>query len=347
MPEPRAGEALIKVAACGVCHTDLHVIKDEVKFPTPCVLGHEISGVVADLGPGVKGLQAGDPVASSFIMPCGTCHYCVRGEEDLCETFFEYNRLRGTLYDGETRLFRQDGSPVWMYSQGGLAEYCVVPATDVFPLPEGLPLKDSAIVGCAVFTAYGAVRNAADLRCGESVVVVATGGVGSNIIQIARAFGAGPIIAIDIADEKLKAARELGATDTINSRTEDVVARVKEITGRGADVAFEALGRPETFKTAIQVLRDGGRAVMAGIAATGITADVDITRVVRRKIQIRGSYGGRARTDMPAVLGLAARGLIDISRPITRRYTLDKADEAYKTLDRGEIVGRALIEFPS
>ncbi|RMF84231.1 MAG: alcohol dehydrogenase, partial [Nitrospinota bacterium] len=184
-PEPRTGEVLVKVRACGVCHTDLHVIKGEVKFPIPCVLGHEISGTVAALGPGVQGFTVGDRVVCSFIMPCGACHYCVRGQEDLCETFFSYNRLQGKLYDGDTRLRRPDGSPIWMYSMGGLAEYAVVPATDVFHLPEEVPFEEAAILGCAIFTAYGAVRNGADLRAGESVAVVATGGVGSNILQIA------------------------------------------------------------------------------------------------------------------------------------------------------------------
>ena len=129
-------------------------------------------------------------MVAAFIMPCGTCRFCAQGRDDLCETFFALNRLKGTLYDGETRLARQDGSPLWMYSMAGLAEYAVVPATDVFPLPEGLPIHESAILGCAVFTAYGAVRNSADLHAGETVAVVAVGGVGMNLVQVARAFGA-------------------------------------------------------------------------------------------------------------------------------------------------------------
>jgi S-(hydroxymethyl)glutathione dehydrogenase/alcohol dehydrogenase len=342
-PEPRAGEVLVKVRACGVCHTDLHVIKGEVAFPMPCVLGHEISGTVVALGPGVSGLSTGERVVSSFIMPCGSCYYCERGRDDLCETFFAYNRLKGTLYDGETRLRAADGSPIWMYSMGGLAEFAVVPATDVFSLPPELPLEDSAILGCAIFTAYGAARNGADLQRGESVAVVATGGVGSNLIQIARAFGAAPIIAIDVRDDKLAAARDLGATHTVNGRAEDVASRVREITGgRGVDVAFEALGRPETFVQATSVVRDGGRAVMVGIAPTGVTAPIEITRLVRRGIRIIGSYGARTRVDLPAVLALARAGAIDASRTITRRYSLDQVADAYAALSGGEIIGRAI-----
>jgi S-(hydroxymethyl)glutathione dehydrogenase/alcohol dehydrogenase len=343
-PVPRAGEVLVKVRACGVCHTDLHVIKGEVAFPTPCVLGHEISGTLVGFGPGVTGLTVGGRVVSSFIMPCGTCYYCERGRDDLCETFFALNRLKGTLYDGQTRLFAPDGSPIWMYSMGGLAEYCVVPATDVFTLPATLPLEESAILGCAIFTAYGAARNGAVLQRGESVAVVATGGVGSNLIQIARALGASPIIAIDVRDDKLAATRDLGATHAINSRSEDVIGRVREITyGRGVDVAFEALGRPETFVQATSIVRDGGRAVMVGIAPTGVTASVEITRLVRRGIRIIGSYGARTRVDLPAVIALAEAGAIDASRSITRRYPLDQVAEAYAALNAGDIVGRAIV----
>src|SRR4030095_9033902 len=175
MPEPGAGEILVKVSACGVCHTDLHVMKAEVAFPTPAVMGHEISGIVAALGPGVTGPAIGSKVVSAFIMPCGFCAPCGAGRDDLCDSFFAMNRLKGTLYDGTTRLKRQNGSPIAMYSMAGLAEYSVVPIAGLFALPPALPLVESAVLGCAVFTAYGAVQHAADLRGGERVAVVACG----------------------------------------------------------------------------------------------------------------------------------------------------------------------------
>ncbi|GGN04449.1 succinate-semialdehyde dehydrogenase [Thermus composti] len=341
IPEPKAGEVLVKVAACGVCHTDLHVIKGEVAFPTPCVLGHEISGTVAALGPGVEGLKEGQRVVASFIMPCGTCYYCVRGEEDLCERFFAFNRLKGVLYDGTTRLFRKDGSPLWMYSMGGLAEYAVVPATDVFPLPEGLPLEEAAILGCALFTALGAVRTAG-LEGGESVAVVATGGVGLGIVQLARAFGAYPVVAIDLRPEKLQKAKALGASHAFTP--EEAQEGVRALTeGRGVDVAFEALGRPETFRLALSLLRDGGRMVPVGIAPSGVEAGVEITRLVRRKLKILGSYGAKPRRDMPTLLKLAQVGSLGVGAEVTERFTLEEADLAYRRLDRGEIVGRAVV----
>lgn len=231
IPEPKSGEVLVKVAGCGVCHTDLHVIKEEVAFPMPCVLGHEISGTVEVVAAGTDAPRPGTRVVGAFIMPCGSCRFCARGRDDLCERFFALNRLKGCLYDGTSRLRRKDGQPIWMYSMAGLAEYAVVPATGVFALPDGLPLVDSAVYGCSVFTAYGAIRNGADLRVGESVAVVATGGVGMNLIQLARAFGASQVIAVDINEEKLQAATELGATHVVNSAECDAVAMVRELTG--------------------------------------------------------------------------------------------------------------------
>src|SRR6186713_2992989 len=206
VPEPRAGEILVKVHGCGVCHTDLHVMKAEVAFPTPAVMGHEITGTVAALGPGVTGPPVGTEVACAFIMPCGFCPACGSGRDDLCDNFFAMNRLKGTLYDGTSRLRRKDGTPLAMYSMAGLADYAVVPATDVFAVPATLPLQESSVLGCAIFTAYGAVRHGADMRGGERIAVVATGGVGINIIQIAKAFGASQIIAVDVKDDKLEAA---------------------------------------------------------------------------------------------------------------------------------------------
>ncbi|MEX2598019.1 MAG: alcohol dehydrogenase catalytic domain-containing protein, partial [Dehalococcoidia bacterium] len=249
--DPKEHEVLLKVAACGVCHTDLHVIKGEVKFPTPAVLGHEVSGTVEAVGPGVVNVKPGDRVACSFIMPCGSCELCTQGREDLCSTFFSHNRLNGHLYDGTSRLSRPDGSPVAMYSMGGLAEYAVTPDTSVFKLPDGLPLAESAIIGCSIFTAYGAVRHQADLRPGQSIAVFAIGGVGTQVLQMAKAFGAGEIIAVDVRADKLEMAQAMGATHVIDSSAQDPVAKIMEITGgRGVGVAVEALGLPVTVQQA-------------------------------------------------------------------------------------------------
>jgi succinate semialdehyde reductase (NADPH) len=343
-PKPRAGEVLLRVRACGVCHTDLHVVKGEVRFPVPAVLGHEVSGVVEAVGPEVRGVEPGTPVVASFIMPCGRCRFCVEGRDDLCEPFFALNRLKGVLYDGESRLTRADGSALAMYSMAGLAEFCVVPATDVFRVPEGLPLDAACILGCAIMTAYGAIKHQAGLRPGETVAVVGVGGVGCNVIQVARVAGAGRIVAVDVRPEKLEAARALGATDGVDAGRGDAVAEVRRLTGgEGVDVAVEALGRPETVMAAFRMVRDGGRAVVIGIAPGQTAAPIEITHLVRRGIRLQGSYGARVRTDLPELLRLAAAGRISVTQPITRRYRLDQADEAYRALGRGEITGRAIV----
>ena len=347
-PRPKAGEVLIKVTACGLCHSDLHVIGGAIAFPLPAVLGHEVAGTIVELGPGTEhtGLEVGQQVAGGFLMPCGQCRHCAAGHDELCEPFFELNRLKGVLYDGTTRLYALDGEPIQMYSMGGLAEYSVVPATALAPVPEGVDPVSSAILGCAAMTGYGAVRRGADIKYGETVAVVAVGGVGSNIVQIARAFGASQVIAIDVADDKLEAVKAFGATATINSMTQDAREEVLKLTnGRGVDVSFEALGIPSTWNTALDVLADGGRMVPIGLGAGRQTAEVEINRPVRRSQSILGSYGARTRQDLPAVVDLAARGIINYDDLVTRRFSLDEAAAGYEALRNRAIQGRAVVDM--
>ncbi|MFC7405665.1 zinc-binding dehydrogenase [Georgenia alba] len=347
VPTPRADEALVRIRSCGVCHTDLHVIKSEVAFPRPAVLGHEISGTIVAIGEGTEqagDLAVGSDVVGAFIMPCTRCDACRRGRDDMCDAFFAQNRLRGTLYDGESRLTRADGSFLAMYSMGGLADYAVVPLSALTALPADLEPVSAAVLGCAAFTAYGAVHRAAQLTADQSVAVVAAGGVGSGLLQLARAAGADPVIAIDVVDEKLEAARRLGATHTVNSADRDAAEAVREITGgRGVDVAFEALGRPATFRQALGLLADGGRMVAVGIAPGAEVGEVEITPLVRRGYSVVGSFGARTRADLPAVVQAAAAGDFDAVGLVTRRYDLDDVDDAYQALARGEITGRAVV----
>ncbi|KAG6398559.1 hypothetical protein SASPL_140025 [Salvia splendens] len=414
MPRPKANEVLVKTKACGVCHSDLHVMKGEIPFPTPCVVGHEITGEVVEHGPLsdskiIERFPVGSQVVGAFIMPCGSCFFCSKarilsydGQDDLCESFFAHNRAKGTLYDGETRLFlRGSGKPVYMYSMGGLAEYCVVPAHGLTCLPNTLPYTESAVLGCAVFTAYGAMAHAAQVRPGDSVAVIGIGGVGSRshlpglkvgrlliesvkipynvnletylirklvlvggpllsyclikvaiqidpicCLQIAKAFGASDIIAVDVQEEKLQKAKMFGATHAINSRKEDAVAKIKEITGgRGVDVAVEALGRPQTFSQCVQSVQDGGKAVMIGLTLSGSKGEVDINHLVRKQIKVIGSYGGRARQDLPKLVKLAEKGTFNLQAAVSRKYKFEEVEEAYKNLDQGSIVGRGVVEI--
>lgn len=347
-PRPRINEVLLKVSACGLCHSDLHVIGGHIAFPTPCVLGHEVAGTIVEIGPGNTNpdLEVGMQVAGAFLMPCGQCRACRAGRDDLCAPFFELNRLKGVLYDGETRLADLDDNPIWMYSMGGLAEYCVVPATSVSLVPDGLDVRNAAILGCAAMTAYGAVRRGADLRYGETVAVVATGGVGSMIIEVSKAMGAGQVIAIDVDDEKLAAARHLGATATINSMKEDVRDRVFDLTGGvGVDVAFEALGRPQTWTTALDVLADGGRMVPIGLGSGMQKAEVEINRTVRRGQSIVGSYGARTRVDLPTVIEMAASGAINVDEVVNQVFSLDEVNKGYDRLRDGSMKGRGVVDM--
>ncbi len=338
-PRPKAGEVRIRVAACGVCHSDLHFFKGHLAFPVPLVPGHEVSGTVDELGPGVTGLARGARVVASFIIPCGRCPACSGGRDDLCETYFAMNRAKGVLYDGETRLFRPDGTPVATNMLGGMADYVVVPTTDVFPLPDPLPLEESCILGCAVMTAYGAIKHQAELRPGETVAVVGAGGVGTNLVAMARLFGAREVIAVDVREAALEAARAAGATRTVDASKEDPVRAA----GAGVDVAIEAIGRPETVAQAFAMTREGGRTVVVGVGPAKAAAPIEITRLVRRGIRISGSYGCRVRTDMPELIALAASGKVDVARLVTRRFRLAEAAAAYDALDTGRIAGRAIV----
>ncbi|VVB17903.1 unnamed protein product [Arabis nemorensis] len=352
IPRPKSNEILIKTKACGVCHSDLHVMKGEIPFASPCVIGHEITGEVVEHGPLtdhkiIKRFPIGFRVVGAFIMPCGTCSYCSKGHDDLCEDFFAFNRAKGTLYDGETRLFlRHDDSPVYMYSMGGMAEYCVTPAHGLAPLPESLPYTESAILGCAVFTAYGAMAHAAEIRPGDSIAVIGIGGVGSSCLQIARAFGASDIIAVDVQDDKLQKAKTLGATHIVNAAKEDAVERIREITGGlGVDVAVEALGKPQTFMQCTLSVKDGGKAVMIGLSQAGSVGEIDINRLVRRKIKVIGSYGGRARQDLPKVVKLAESGIFNLTKAVSSKYKFDDAGKAFQDLNEGKIVSRGVVEI--
>jgi S-(hydroxymethyl)glutathione dehydrogenase/alcohol dehydrogenase len=234
-----------------------------------------------------------------------------------------------------------------MNAMSGLAEFAVIPATSVFPAPDGLALRDSATLGCAVLTAYGAVRHGAALQEGETVAVVGVGGVGANVVQIARALGAAEVIAVDISAEKLVAAAELGATHGVDASRDDVAERVLELTGgAGADVVFEALGRPDTVREGLRMAGLGGRIVAIGVTPAGVLTEVEMNDLVRRQLRLIGSYGARPRADMPELLRLVSEGRVRPGANITRRVRLEDAGATLEALDRGEIVGRAIVEFP-
>ena len=345
-PKPRRGEVLIKVCGAGVCHSDLHVALGEIPFPIPAVLGHEVSGVIEEVGEGVEGFQRGDRVVATFIIPCGECYYCRIGREDLCEKFYNYNRLKGVYFDGDTRLRDVDGSPIYMYSMGAWAEYSVIPVRDVFKVPPNLPLDKVSVIGCAVMTAFGACRNAS-LSPGETIVVYGIGGVGSSVVHIAKKVYGVRVIAVDIDDNKLDYATKLGADYVINSRREDPVSTVLKLTnGRGADAAFEAIGLPLTISQAIKSVRAGGRAVIIGLSRSDAEASFNINALVRRGVQIIGSYGGIPSRDIPAILDLLSRGVLNIDYIVQNVYEgIDEIPRALKELEQGKVLGRPVVRI--
>ncbi|MEM2856098.1 MAG: alcohol dehydrogenase catalytic domain-containing protein [Candidatus Nitrosocaldaceae archaeon] len=344
-PKPLDDEVLIRVNSIGVCHTDLHVLKGHIPFPLPAVLGHEVSGIVEKVGKNVNNVQVGDKVIGPFILPCGKCRLCITGQEDLCESFYNYNRLKGLYYDGKTRLYDKKGSDIYMYSMAAHAEYSVIPSTSVFKIPDSLDISMASILGCAIMTAYGACRNTA-LRPAEKVAVFGVGGVGINVVQIASRVYNSDVIAIDLNEEKLKQAKSIGAISTINPKNEDVVKSLLELTdGKGVDAAIEVIGIKSTIEAAIRSVRSAGRVTLVGLSSKGSEASFEINSLVRRGVKITGSYGGKPRIDMPEIISLADKGIINIKDSISARYRLEDINEAFEKLEKGEILGRAIINI--
>ncbi len=343
---PQAGEVLVRVAAAGVCHSDLHLVNGALGDGRwPMVLGHEGAGVVEALGEDVTDLAVGDPVALCFVPPCGTCPACLAGRRNLCERAAAAS-LRGTLLDGTSRLRSSDGTPL----QHGLmtacfAEYAVVAASGAAPLPAGLPLWQAALLGCGVMTGFGAVRNAARVRPGESVVVVGVGGVGLQVLAAAKLAGAAPIVAVDRDAAKLALAVARGADHAVDtSREERLVRTLRTLTDGGADHAFEVVGLPETMLVAWKSLRPGATAIVVGLAAKGVDVALPAIELLQDK-GIRGSFygSGDPSVEIPELARLALDGKLDLAAVVSHLDTLDGVGEALDRLRRGEGARTILI----
>lgn len=318
-PEPGAGEILVKVAACGLCHTDLHYIDHAVptvKAP-PLILGHETAGTAAALGPGVVGIHEGDHVLLPAILTCGECAACRYGRENICQRM---------------RMFGND-------INGAYAEYVKAPAKDVFILPAEIPLVEGSIIADAVTTPYHAVKNRAEVRPGDAVVVYGCGGVGLNVIQFANLAG-GRVIAVDISDEKLAWARQLGAFATLNPRQEEVARAVRKMTGGGADIAIEAIGNPATMREAFSTLHPGGRLVVVGYSDREVALNAG--RIMYREMEIRGSLGCRP-VDYPRVIELVRAGRVQVEPLVTARFSLSEINAGLETLRQGKGIRSVVV----
>jgi len=335
----KAGEVLVKVIASGVCHTDVNVIKGRVAVPMPVILGHEVYGVVEDIGEGVTRVKPGDYVVTSFLYPCGKCRLCVSGLENLCENSIKA-RANGVMLDGTARI-KKEGKEIYIRN-GGWAEYIVAPTENcVVPLPPELRIDEAAILGCAFFTSYGAVFNTAQVMATDKVAIFGVGGVGLPAVRFTRIANAAEIIAVDIIDQKLQKAKAMGATLTINSRNEDPVKTIKEVTnGEGVDIAIEAIGNTTTIRQAIESVKIGGKVVLIGM---GATVEFEVNKVVIPGIKIFGHYGARPRIDIPKVIELIKRGLISPKDFVTHKFKLDDIRQAIHTLETGEAL-RSLVK---
>lgn len=342
---PKRGEALIRVGAAGICRSDLHFMKGHAAIGKPAILGHEGAGTVEAVGDGVTTLRPGDRVILSFVPNCGFCVYCETGRPHLCDTAIRVNA--GVMMDGTPRHFTRAGDKITnMGKVSCFAEYTVVPESGCIKVSDDFPMENAALVGCSVTTGVGAVLFNAKVEPGSSVAVVGCGGVGLNVIQGARIAGAASIIAVDVADDKLGFACQFGATQTVNASQEDAVKRVRELTDGGADYTFEVYGGAKTTEMAVEMARKGGTTVIVGLAPVGEKAAIEPVLITRLEKVIKGTYYGSARPhqDMPRLVDMYRRGVLEIDKLVTRRYALDQINEAYQDLDSGK-VGRGVIKF--
>lgn len=343
---PKPGEVLVKVAAAGVCHSDVRHADGELGLGLfPSVMGHEGAGVVEAVGEGVTHVAPGDHVAFCFAPACRECRYCLAGKPNLCVVVGEHG-AKGMLMDGTSRLHLPDGAVL----QHGLrtacfAEYTVVAGGGAVPIPRELPLWQAALLGCGVVTGMGAVRNVARVAAGESVAVIGCGGVGLQVVAAARLAGAAPIVAIDRVPEKLELARGQGATHVIDAGAEsDVVGAVGRIAQDGVDHAFEVIGRPETIRLAWDAIRPGGSVVVVGLAPVGVEASVPAIEFLSDK-SLRGTYygSGDPAAELPELAQLSLAGELGLGDVVTHVAPLEGIGDALDRLRRGEGARTVLI----
>jgi len=346
VPEPGPGEVRIQIAASGVCGSDGHVLhgaSTAVRLPT--VLGHEGAGVIESAGPGVGNVSPGEHVVIGLGIWCGDCDYCTSGRPWLCDSPKRAASFIGLRPDGSTRV-SCGGEPLHtMLGVGTLSEFALAPARQVVAVDPALPLDELCLIGCGVTTGVGAALHTAQVGPAHAVAVIGCGGVGLSVVQGARIAGAHTIIAIDQVPRKLDLARDLGATHALDPAAGDVRQAVLAITGRGADYAFEVVGKPDLVTLALTLVRAGGTAVVVGISPPGsqITFQREWLMGERR---LMTSAGGSVvpALGIPKLVDMVTSGRLRLSGMIDRRLPLDRVDEAFTALDSGE-VARSVIVF--
>jgi S-(hydroxymethyl)glutathione dehydrogenase/alcohol dehydrogenase len=338
LPPVGPQQVRVRIRAAGVCHSDLSMVNGTLSPQFPLVLGHEAAGVVAEVGGAVTGLAAGDQVVLNWSPACRSCWFCVRGEPWLCETSGSASAPRGRTADGE---------PLHVtLGLGALAEEVVVDARAAIRVPAELAAPDAALLGCAVLTGMGAVRNTAGVRPGDAVAVIGLGGVGLSALLAARAAGAGPLIAVDVSPAKAELAEAAGATDFLLADAE-LTKRVRSLTGgRGVDHALECAGKAAGIMAAWKATRRGGRVTVVGIGRRDDYVQLNALEVFHTARTLRSSVYGECDPDrdLPGLAEAVLRGL-DLSSLITHRTGLDGAAEAFERMERGE-GARTVVVFP-
>jgi S-(hydroxymethyl)glutathione dehydrogenase / alcohol dehydrogenase len=330
---PHVGEVAVRMAASGVCHSDLHVVDGVHGAALPAILGHEGAGVVEEVGPGVVGIAPGDHVILSWLPYCGRCRFCIAGRPNVCENLGWSDA--GLMMDGTTR-FHRNGTAVHHFTTSSFGERTVVPAQTAIPIDPGLPLAEMALMGCAVMTAFGAVLNTANVRPGDSVAVVGCGGVGLNMVQAAAVAGAAEIVAVDPSPAKHALAREMGATRACSPEEAAESVRV--------DHSFEAVGPRATIELAISLVARGGQAILVGMAPPDARPGFDALSLTMEEKAIRGCWYGscRPQADFPMLVSLYTAGKLRLGS-LVEPCALDDVNAAFDRMRRGEAVRSVIV----
>ena len=339
LPDPGPGQVRVRLAAAGVCHSDLSLSNGTMRVPVPAVLGHEGAGTVLAVGEGVTHVAPGTEVVLNWAPSCGTCHACSLGEVWLC----------ANALNGAADVYARTAAGVDLHpglNVAAFAEETVVAANCVLPLPEGVPLTDAALLGCAVLTGYGAVHHSARVRAGETVAVYGVGGVGLAALQGARIAGASRIVAVDVSPEKEELARAAGAPDYVLA-SENTAREIRGLTGRqGVDVAIECVGRAATIRTAWDSTRRGGRTTVVGIGGKDQQVTFNALEIFHWGRTLAGCVYGNSdpARDLPVLADHVRAGRLDLGALVTERIALDGIPAAFENMLAGK-GGRALVVF--
>jgi S-(hydroxymethyl)glutathione dehydrogenase / alcohol dehydrogenase len=340
-PGPR--EVLIRTAAAGLCHSDLHFMEGKYSFPCPAVLGHESAGVVEAVGSMVHYVEPGDHVITCLSAFCGHCSQCTDGHLSLCE-------------NKATELVRQPGEPPRLSRAGGetvnqylhlssFAEQMLIHEQALVKIDRDMPLDKASLIGCGVTTGLGAVFRTARVSPGETVAVIGCGGIGLSAVQGARIAGANRIIAIDMSESKLELAQQLGATHVVNASSDDPVAAVKDLTGGGVHHSFEAVGLKQTAEQAYEMLRHGGQATVIGMIPVGTKIEIHGPELLYEKTLTGSNMGSNQfRTDMPRFVDMYLDGRLHLDEMVSKTITLDEINDGFADMKTGN-VARSVIVF--